>query len=118
MKKTSYARSLMLCGSISLAMSACGGGNSEATTPESTASTSASTSSAAAVTSAAPTASAVASSAPAPEPGADIKVVPMKIGFDANSPTVELKADGTVWAAKGGKNVKIGAFAKNAFTTD
>ena len=67
------------------------------------------------------TASAVAVAPPpaAPEPGADVKIVAMKMSVDPKSGiTVELKADGTVWGGKGAKSTKVGSFSKNSFTTD
>lgn len=51
----------------------------------------------------------------APEPAADITVVPMKMVFDAKKGmTAEVKADKTIWI----KGKKIGAFDKNALVVD
>lgn len=51
----------------------------------------------------------------APEPAADIVVVPMKMVFDAKKGmTAEVKADKTIWI----KGKKIGAFDKNALVVD
>ncbi len=53
-----------------------------------------------------------------PEPGLDIKVVPMKFSGDPPKAVIELRADGTVWVTKGAKSTKIGSFVKNTFASD
>jgi hypothetical protein len=105
---------------FSALLGACSSGSSEPVTPEASADAvssatvkaSATASSSVAPPSATATATAAAAAIAPTQPGADLKVVPMKMSFNKSS-SIELKADGTLWGTKDGKTLQIGNVTKN-----
>jgi len=115
----------------------CSHDKGEATAPEAPSPASApalAPSTAISVTSTGPTASAApvpSTTVAAPVPAGDLKIVPMRMAFDAKGCALELRQDGTVWAegivvmgtapgdyvaTASGKAAQIGSLSKNALT--